>query len=303
MPPRKRKPDGRHRAEEDAPREGQFIQPVGPSTAPGAGTRRDSRPRHASKEPTKPRKPREDPAPRSSPPAPSSSPSSGPGRRRRVTDEQASAAREEGIEYARRAAIRAGTTKPTITGRAGAGAAAGAATGAALGSVVPGVGTAVGAGTGAVLGGVGGGVSGAQAKRAYKAAMRPYGRLRRVIVIEFLICMAIVALSPMTDRRRDEPAGSVMKRLAAVLGLFFVLGLMSAGSAGLARFSAGLGGLVTIVLAVSERNLFATIAGRLSARDDAPTPAPLPDEDPGPADTGRVGQRLPGRRGVAMEGP
>jgi hypothetical protein len=129
---------------------------------------------------------------------------------------------------------------------------------------------------GAVVGGgvgaIGGGVAGAKAKRAYKAATRTNAHARRVIVAEFAVCVVIVALSPLTDKHKDEPAGALMKRFTAVLGLFFVLALLSAAGPGMARAAAGLGGLVTTVLAVSERNLFAKIATIISSRSDAPSP-------------------------------
>jgi hypothetical protein len=166
----------------------------------------------------------------------------------------------EGHEYATRQAIRATSGKPSVTGRAASGAAAGAATGAALGTVVPGVGNAVGAGAGAVLGGAGGALSGARAKKAYKQATRMHTPARRIIVIEFAICIVVAALSPLTDRKREEPPAAWMKRMTALMGLFFILGLLSAGGRGLAKLAAGFGGLVTVGLVVSERNLFVKLA-------------------------------------------
>lgn len=202
-----------------------------------------------------------------------------PGRRERSTHRAAVLA-NEGTEYARRAAIRASSGgKPSTVGRAGAGAAAGAATGAALGSVVPGVGNAVGAGAGAVLGGAGGAISGARAKSAYKKAMRAETGTRRLLLAEFTICLAVTALSPMTDRKREEPAGAFMKRMTAVLGLFFILGLISAGGRGAARAAAGFGGLVTVVLVVGQRDLFVQVA-KIFNSGNPPVPSTGPSGDP-----------------------
>jgi hypothetical protein len=135
-----------------------------------------------------------------------------------------------------------------------------------LGTIVPGVGNAVGAGVGAVVGGAGGALSGAKAKREYRAAMRSSPGARRALIAELTVCLAIVAFSPLTDRRREDKPGTWMRRMTAILGLFFVLGLVSAAGAGGARIAAGLGGLVTVTLAISERDLFAKLAGLLSAK-------------------------------------
>lgn len=175
---------------------------------------------------------------------------------------RAEVATGEAREYARRAAIRATSgAKPSTTGRAVSGAAAGAATGAALGSVVPGIGTAIGAGAGAVLGGAGGAVSGSRAKKNYRAAMRADSAgPRKLLLAEFAVCATVTALSPLTDAKRTEKPGDWMKRMTAVLGLFFVLALISAAGRGSAKVAAGLGGLVTVVLLISERDLFVKLA-------------------------------------------
>lgn len=202
-------------------------------------------------------------------PAPPQGMPAAPARRRADGGGRAGILSDEARAYANRAAMRASGGKPSVVGRAGAGAAAGAASGAALGSVVPGIGTAVGAGTGAAVGGVGGGISGARAKRAYKASMRGDAGARRIIIAEFAVCIVIAALSPLTDRSRDEPAGAWMKRMTAIMGLFFILALLSAGGRGMARAAAGFGGIVTVVLAVSERDLFVKIAQIFRTKDEA----------------------------------
>lgn len=159
--------------------------------------------------------------------------------------------------YADRAAMRATSGgKPSVTGRAASGAAAGAASGAAIGGPV-------GAAAGGILGGAGGAISGARAKKAHKAEARAAagtGGARRALVAEFAICLVVVALSPITSRKRDEPAGPFMKRMTALLGVFFILGLISAGGRGMARAAAAFGGVITVALAVSERDLFTELA-------------------------------------------
>lgn len=198
------------------------------------------------------------------------------------------------------AASAAAGGKPSVAGRAVGGAAAGAAAGAAVGSVVPVVGTAVGAGVGAAVGGIGGGVSGARAKKAYKRAMADDPRAKKLVVIEFAVCIVIAALSPLTDRRKEEPPGVFMKRMTAIMALFFILGLISSAGRGGARFAAGLGGLVAVGLVVSERDLFTKLAGVFASdtAGEAPTSGPkrggrIPDVDD-PA--GKRGGKIPGRR-------
>lgn len=148
-------------------------------------------------------------------------------------------------------------------GRTARGAATGAATGAALGSVVPGVGTAVGGVVGGALGGAGG-LAGAVREDA--AARRANGA-RQVLVAEFLLCMVVVALSPLTDKHKSEPAGAWMKRAIAIMGVFFLLGLISAGGPGAARAATGFGGLLALVLMVSERSIFTMVAAKFGGRD------------------------------------
>lgn len=168
----------------------------------------------------------------------------------------------EATEAARRAAIRSTAGgKPSVARHTAAGGAAGLATGAAIGTAVGGpVGTAVGAAGGTVLGAAGGAIGGRKAKRAYKAAMRAdTAGPRRLLLAEFTLCAAITALSPLTDDKRNEPPTAFMKRFTALLALFFILGLVSAGGRGAAKVAAGFGGLVTVVLLVSKRDLLVKI--------------------------------------------
>lgn len=164
----------------------------------------------------------------------------------------------EASEYAHREALRRTDGKPSVVGRAAAGAAAGTATGAALGG-------APGAAAGAAIGGVGGAVAGAKAKKAYKVATSASPGARRIIVAEFLLCMVVAALSPLTDEKKTEGATAHMKRLTAIMGLFFIIGLVSTGGRGAAKFAAGFGGLVTVALVVSNRNLFMKIGDLMGA--------------------------------------
>jgi hypothetical protein len=163
--------------------------------------------------------------------------------------------------------------KPSVSGAAVGGAAGGAATGAALGSVVPGVGTGVGAGAGAVLGGAGGAVAGGKRKREWRKANSPAPGARKALVAEFTVCLLIVALSPLTDTHKTDPPGAWMKRMAAVMGVFLVLAILSAFGRGAARTAAAFGGLMAVTLAVSERDLFTKIADIFGGVPQAETPS------------------------------
>lgn len=105
----------------------------------------------------------------------------------------------------------------------------------------------------------------------------PGSPARRVLVAEFALCMVIVALSPVTDRKRGESPVAFMKRASAVMAVFFVLGLIASGGRGAGRAAAGFGGLVTLTLAISSRSLFVVLAGKVGTRagedqDDAHAP-------------------------------
>lgn len=60
-----------------------------------------------------------------------------------------------------------------------------------------------------------------------------------------------------------------MKRMTAIMGLFFILAIISAAGRGSAKIAAGLGGLVAIVLLVSERDLFTKLASVFASPSEA----------------------------------
>jgi len=240
------------------------------------------------------------PAKKATPPAKASPPASGGGGGRPAAKRAGAGAGAATVAAStvasHSAASAAAGGKPSVAGRAVGGAAAGAAAGAAVGSVVPVVGTAVGAGVGAAVGGIGGGVSGARAKRAYTRAMADDPRAKKLVVIEFAVCIVVAALSPLTDRHKDEPPGTFMKRMTAIMALFFVLGLISSAGRGGARFAAGLGGLVAVGLAVSERDLFTKLAGVFTSDNDGSNPTSGPKLGGKIDDAPKRGGKIPGRR-------
>jgi hypothetical protein len=61
-----------------------------------------------------------------------------------------------------------------------------------------------------------------------------------------------------------------MKRMTAICGLFFLLGIVSAAGRGAARAAAGFGGIVVVALAISERDLFVKITTIFQSTNDKP---------------------------------
>jgi hypothetical protein len=276
MTPRPRRGGG-HRAEDMRP--GMFVPLVRPDIDdPRAGRVPPGRrpgPRHAA--PTPPPTPRTPRAPVSAVPVTPVmpySPAGGMATRRAATRERGRAY-ETGRDLTYLAAMRAGSGRPSTVGRAAGGAVAGGTAGAALAGPV-------GAGVGGAAGGIGGAVSGARAKRAYKAAMRTHPIARKMIVAEFTICMIVIALSPLTDKRKQESGRAFMRRMTALMALFILLGIVSAGGDSAAKLAAAFGGLVMVVLLVSERDL-AAVVGALFAQRGGPQPTgPGPGEEPDP---------------------
>lgn len=182
-----------------------------------------------------------------------------------------------GERYARRsrtvqqASTIGSSGKPSVTRSAVSGAAGGAATGAAVGAVFGGVGAVPGAVIGATLGGAGGAAKGHSAKRAASKARRlELGPGRQLLVAEFLVCMVILALSPLTDKHQSEGAPAFLKRGAAVCATFFILGLIGASGKGPQKIAAGLGGLITLSLLLSDRDVFAALAQKMGASSAEP---------------------------------
>jgi hypothetical protein len=203
-------------------------------------------------------------------PATTAAPKAAPASR---TDTAKQVGKEAAVSYANRP-----HKKTSVRGGVAKGAVAGAGTGATLGSIVPGVGTAVGAGVGAAVGGAAGGVSAHREKAAERAAGR--GSAQQLLVAEFIVCMILLALSPMSSDKEIAPK-DWMKRGSAMCALFLVLGLVSHGSAAVAKVCAAFGGIVTVALLVDQRSVFAVIAEKLKTTGTATPPEEGPPESVG----------------------
>jgi hypothetical protein len=172
--------------------------------------------------------------------------------------------------------------KPSVTKRAAGGAVSGAATGAALGSVVPGVGTAAGAAAGAVVGGASGARQASKDKRAARSTAT------RALIAEFVVCIVILALSPLSNEEGKTSPADWMKRGSAMCGLFLMLGLVSSIGPRAARAATAFGGLVTLVLAVDQRSVFGVLASRFATTGAGALAKVGPDDEPPPGALGKL---------------
>lgn len=165
--------------------------------------------------------------------------------------------------------------KPSTAKHVVGGAAAGASTGATIGSIVPGIGNAVGGTVGGVVGGIGGVVSGRRAKENFRAE-QSVGGYKKILIGEFVVCLVITALSPLTDKHKKDSPADMMKRMSAVAVLFIILGLVGGGGRSAGKMAAGFGGIVTLVLLLSERDVLTVLAEKFS------TPGKSGPTGPGP---------------------
>lgn len=114
---------------------------------------------------------------------------------------------------------------------------------------------ATGAGLGSLLDGLPGG-SGKSSGSGSGA--------RKLVIAEFVLCMVVLAFSPLAKRESTDNPVSFMKRGSAIMGVFFVLGLLTTAGRGAARAAAAFGGIVTLVLLISSRSIFAVLADKLA---------------------------------------
>jgi len=99
-----------------------------------------------------------------------------------------------------------------------------------------------------------------------KSLRPPAARWRTLLVAEFLASMLITQLGPLTDKDKLTSPAKLMTRSSALMGVFLVLALVSTGGEQAAKIAAAFGGLVTVALAMSDRDVFVVLAKRL---DDA----------------------------------
>lgn len=117
------------------------------------------------------------------------------------------------------------------------------------------------------------------------------GRGRQLLVAEFVLCMAIAAMAPLTDRHKTDGPTAFLRRAAAICVLFLILGLVATAGKGATRIAAGLGGLVTLTLLVSDRDILTRLAATFnSTASGAPAGPPGGGSAPGPGLEGDTSQ-------------
>lgn len=117
------------------------------------------------------------------------------------------------------------------------------------------------------------------------------GKYRRMLIAEFLVCVMMLALSPLAKKSGEMGPVRFMKRGSATCAFFIILGLISSAGRGAARASSMFGALVVLVLLVDQREAFGKLATILNATDDddadkaaaplGPDDSTASDEDPG----------------------
>ena len=105
------------------------------------------------------------------------------------------------------------------------------------------------------------------AATAKRRAPAPKGRSlrgngRKALVAELVLCLLLVAFSPLSDTKAPD-AGAFLRQSSALAALFILLGLLSAAGRGPTRLAAGVGGIVTLGLAVSHRDILVQVAKRV----------------------------------------
>lgn len=164
-----------------------------------------------------------------------------------------------------------------------AGASSGAGTGATAARATS------GAGAGSTAGGTAGGSTASKSTANKKAAagagagfgLSQYGikgskrGMSRVLVAEFLICMIILGLSPLSAPETDSKPANFMKSGTAMAGVFVVLGLISAIGPKSSRAAAAFGALVTLALVVDQRSIFGVMVDKFGTKK-----ATLTEKDP-----------------------
>lgn len=126
---------------------------------------------------------------------------------------------------------------------------------------------------GAAAGGIAGLLSGGGKKKRS-------GPGHRALVAEFVICMAILALSPMVDKGGDITTSKFMKKASATAAVFIILGFIASAGDTARKAANGLGLLMTMTVLLNERSIFGQLVKAVNG-DGVPIPkVSLPDIAP-----------------------
>lgn len=113
----------------------------------------------------------------------------------------------------------------------------------------------------------------------------------KALVAEFVICMLILLLSPLTHSGADVTVAKFMKKGSATAGVFVILGFVSAGGGTARKVAQGLGLLMTLTVLLNERSVFGEIVKAVSGEGvSIPKPAGAAGGDDGVAETDPTGE-------------
>lgn len=126
------------------------------------------------------------------------------------------------------------------------------------------------------------GANGGQALAGALSGGKP-GRGSKALVAEFVICMLILLLSPLTNGGGDVTVAKFMKKGSATAGVFVILGFVSVGGPTARKVASGLGLLMTATILLNERSVFGEIVKAVSGEGISTVTRPAPNVDP---DTG-----------------
>lgn len=163
---------------------------------------------------------------------------------------------------------------PAAAGATAGGATAGTAAGGTAASGATARGTAA-----ATAGGTAGGTLGGKGKSKPKSKGRP--KAQRALIAEFLLCLLVLALSPLARGKNAVAPGDWMRKGSALCGVYLLLGLLSAVGPRTAKAAIAFGGLVAVVLVIDQRSVFTAIAKAVNRRSDPATDSEGIDTGPG----------------------
>lgn len=192
-----------------------------------------------------------------------------------------------------RAAGGAGRASTAAGATSAGGKSGGGKSGGVFSGTVQGVGDAVGLGGIASKTPVGHAARAADKRVSGGHTLR--GRGRHVLVAEFVTCLAIIALAPITDRHQTDGPAVLMRRLAATCVLFLGLSVLATAGKGATRIAAAFGGLVTVTLLVSDRDVLVALAAKFGSTGSG---APA-----GPPGEGDISQGAGGGPGTPVSQP
>lgn len=112
------------------------------------------------------------------------------------------------------------------------------------------------------------------------------GSAQRILIAELLVCVIVLALSPLSSPEGSVSAKDWMKRGTAVAALFIILGMVANVGPRSGRVAAAFGGIVALVLLIDQRSIFAVMTDKLRTLGADKPSSIAPGDGPGGSDVG-----------------